>query len=221
MITDNKAKLGEGIFLVTDVARILELPLPSVRHWLLEFWNKKFGTEYGKYSFGDDKNRAVNFLTLIEFIAFAKLRQHGISAQRIQKFHKDLSLILNTKYPFAETKLLTDKKQLWYGRFDQIVRHDGKQQLTLEKFVAPYLKKIEFDQNMIAQRYFPLGKKKNVVIDPNHQFGQPTIVGTNIKVKTIYSLYEGDESVESICHLYDLNHQQVDDAIHFCEKFAA
>ena len=221
MNTDNKAKLGEGVFLVTDVAKILELPLPNVRHWLIEFWNKKFGTEHGKYSFGDDKNRAVNFLTLIEFIAFAQLRQHGVSAQQIQKFHRALSKELNTKYPFAETKLLTDKKNLWYERYNEIVRLDGKKQLTIKKFVAPYLKKIEYDKNMVAQRYFPLGKSKSVVIDPNHQFGQPTIVGTNIKVKTIYLLYEGDESIENICDLYDLNHKQVDDAIKYCEKFAA
>ncbi|MBL0139245.1 MAG: DUF433 domain-containing protein [Bacteroidetes bacterium] len=203
-MTDNKARLGEGVFLVADVAKILELPLPKVRFWLLEFWNKKFGLEHGKYSFGEDKNRAVNFLTLIEFIAFAKLREQGISAQRIQKFHKHLSGILDTKYPFAETKLLTDKKDLWYERYDEIVRHDGKSQMTLKKIVEPYLRKIEFDKNRIARRYFPLGKAKNVVIDPEHQFGQATIVGTNIKVKTIYALYEGDESIENICELYNL-----------------
>lgn len=220
-MTDNKARLGEGVFLVADVAKILELPLPKVRFWLLEFWNKKFGSEHGKYSFGEDKNRAVNFLTLIEFIAFAKLREQGISAQRIQKFHKHLSGILDTKYPFAETKLLTDKKDLWYERYDEIVRHDGKSQMTLKKIVEPYLRKIEFDKNRIARRYFPLGKAKNVVIDPEHQFGQATIVGTNIKVKTIYALYEGDESIENICELYNLKEKQVTDAITYCEKLAA
>ena len=220
-MTDNKARLGEGVFLVADVAKILELPLPKVRFWLLEFWNKKFGLEHGKYSFGEDKNRAVNFLTLIEFIAFAKLREQGISAQRIQKFHKHLSGILDTKYPFAETKLLTDKKDLWYERYDEIVRHDGKSQMSLKKIVEPYLRKIEFDKNRIARRYFPLGKAKNVVIDPEHQFGQATIVGTNIKVKTIYALYEGDESIENICELYNLKEKQVTDAITYCEKLAA
>ena len=220
-MTDNKARLGEGVFLVADVAKILELPLPKVRFWLLEFWNKKFGSEHGKYSFGEDKNRAVNFLTLIEFIAFAKLREQGISAQRIQKFHKHLSGILDTKYPFAETKLLTDKKDLWNERYDEIVRHDGKSQMTLKKIVEPYLRKIEFDKNRIARRYFPLGKAKNVVIDPEHQFGQATIVGTNIKVKTIYALYEGDESIENICELYNLKEKQVTDAITYCEKLAA
>ncbi|MEO8087034.1 MAG: DUF433 domain-containing protein [Bacteroidota bacterium] len=216
------AELGGGIFLVKDVADILGLKLSKVRRWLKEFWDNRFATQFGKYSWGDDDNLAVNFYTLIEFIAFAKLREHGISAQRIQKFHCKLATQLNTPYPFAKTKLLTDKKDVWFEYYNEVVKLDGKNQIALKKILLPYLHKIEYDEvNSIALRYYPLGKTHKVVIDPDHQFGQPTIVGTNIKATVIFSLYKGKESRQNICHLYNLSKKQVDDAISYCKKIAA
>ena len=213
--------IGEGIFLVKDVAEILHLPLPKVRRWLIEFWESRFAPKDHRYSFGEPNNRAVNFFTLIEFITFAMLRDQGFSSQRIQKFHKMLAEEMNTPYPFAKTKLLTDKKKVWYTKFNELVCIDGKRQLSLIKILSPYLNKIDFDADTVALRYFPAGKKSTVVIDPKHQFGQPTIVGTNIKVETIYSLYQGKEPMDNICNLYDLTPKQVKDAVSYCRKLAA
>lgn len=214
-------KLGKGIFLVSDIAKIAELPSTKVNRWLTEFWNKKFGENYGSYSFGSSFERAVNFSTLIEFIAFAQLRENGISAQTIQKFHAHLSQTLNTKYPFAETKLLTDKKDLWYGKHNELVKWDNKEQLSLKAILEPLLLKIEFDSASIATRYFPLGKDHEIVIDPQFQFGEPTIAGTSIKAETIYQLYKSEESKEAICEEYDLTLKQVNDAITYFQNQAA
>lgn len=219
--TNAYPKIGEGIFLIKDICDITGLPYHKVRHWLLEFWDKRFGKDHGHYSYGDSDNRAINFNTLIEFIVFAKLRKEGISAQKIQRYHKALSKELNTAFPFAKSKIQTDGKEVWYEVFGELSKIDGKRQLSFKKILSPFLKNIEFDENQIAKRYYPLGKKHKVVIDPNHQFGQPTILGTNIKVYVIYSLYKGKEPKQSICELYDLKMQQVNDAIAYCKKIAA
>lgn len=214
-------RINEGIFLIKDVANIIGLPVAKVRFWLTEFWNNRFSVNKGGYSFGDNYNRAVNFYTLIEFITFAKLREQGISAQKLQKFHKILSTELNTPYPFAKTKLLNDKRSVWYEHSGELVKIDGKRQLSLSRVLSPYLNKIEFDKDNIALRYYPLGKNHKIVIDPKHQFGQPTILGTNIKAEIIYFLYKGKETKKNICELYNLTIQQVNDAINYCDKIAA
>ena len=69
----------------------------------------------------------------------------------------------------------------------------------------PFLLKIDYNQNNLAERFYPDGKKHNVVVDPHHQFGQPTIIGTNIKTETIYNLYKGGEKKSDICLMYDLS----------------
>ncbi len=78
-----------------------------------------------------------------------------------------------------------------------------------------FFEKIEFDDNNIAVRFFPLANSRNVVVDPKHQFGQPVISGTNIKIQTIFSLYQGGETLKDISSLYDISIDKVKDAIAF------
>lgn len=209
----SEPRLGEGIFLTTDVANILRLPYPRVRHWLTEFWDKRF--TIGKHSWGDPKNKAVNFYTLIEFYTFYQLRENGFSAQEIQKAYHIIAKDLDTKYPFAKDIIRIDEKNIWYEYLGELMKVDSKRKLYLKQLLEPFLQKIDYDEDAIAERYFPLGKDKSVIVDPKHQFGQPTITGTNIKTQTIFNLYKGGETDKNICILYDLSLDEVKDAINF------
>jgi len=219
-------KLGEGIYFLKDIATILDLDYQLVRRWIAGYWDEHF-----KSTFGEKKNRAINFYSLIEFYTFYKLREKGVSPQELRKAHKVISEELNTPYPFATadafnfevriTKKKT-KKFVWYTIDDALVRADGKHQITIaDSFVRKFIEKIEYDKNNLAKRFFPLDNSKNIVVDPHHQFGQPTVEGTNIKTQTIYHLHLGGETNENICTLYHLSHDKVEDAIKFHVKEAA
>jgi uncharacterized protein (DUF433 family) len=211
-----RPKLGEGIFLTSDVSEILQLPYPKVRRWMVELWDNRFATK-GTYSFGDEGNKAVNFYTLIEFYTFYQLRVKGVSAQKIQTAHKTISRELNTPYPFA-TNIRTDGKEIWYDYLDELVNANGKQQLDIKAVLEPFLHKIDFGKNNLAELYFPLEKSRNVVVDPKRQFGQPIISGRNLRIETIRKLYEGGETRKNICQLYDLKISEVDDALRYYKR---
>jgi len=203
-----------GIFLVKDVSEILNLPYSNVRYWLFEFWDVRFSKDSTSvYSFGEKGNKAVNFLTLIEFYTFYQLRKKGVSSQKIQKAHQYISKELKTKYPFATAGISTDGKQIWYEHLETLINADGSTQINIKQLVEPFLDKIDFGSNLHAERYYPLGKSHYVVVDPKHQFGQPTLPGTNLKTDTIFKFFKGGETKKNICILYDLNQKQVSDAI--------
>lgn len=210
--------IGGGIFLTNDVAEILHLPYQKVRRWMIEFWDTQLAGEY-QYSFGEKGNKAINFYTLIEFYTFYQLRLKGLSTQKILKAHSIISKDLNTHYPFARS-VRTDGRQIWYDYLDQLINANGKQQLDLKPILAPFLDRIEFGKNDYAERYFPLPNSKNVVVDPKHQFGQPTVYGRNIRTETLFKLYEGGESKKNISILYDLTSKQVSDAIRYYKRSA-
>lgn len=219
--TQNIPKIGDGVFLTKDISYILNLPYQKVRHWLNEFWDKEFvDGVYQHYSFGDKKNKAINFYTFIEFHTFFELRKHGISAQKIRKAHKTISKELKTKYPFAVAGISTDSKKIWYEHLETLINADGSSQVNLKPILLPFLHKIDYQKNMAA-RFYPDGKKNHVVIDPHHQFGQPIIVGTNIKAETVFNLYCGGESKKNISIMYDLKQKQITDVIEFYNKRAA
>lgn len=211
-------KIGEGAFLIRDVAEILQLPYSKVRHWLVEFWDSRFASNH-KYSLGTNDNRVVNFYTMIEFYTFYHLRKKGLSSQKIQKYHHQLSKYLKTNYPFART-IHTDGKSIWYEALGELIKADGKMQLDLKSFLTPFLSKIEFGKSGLAEKFYPLSNSSSIVIDPKHQFGSPTITGTNIKALIIKEFYSSGETVDSICEFYDLTEKQVTDAIKYYNRAA-
>jgi uncharacterized protein (DUF433 family) len=207
---------SSGIFLPKDVSEILNLPYSSVRYWMFEFWDGRFSKDTNdKYTFGEKGNKAIDFLTLIEFYTFYKLRKKGVSSQKIQKAHQSIAKELKTKYPFATTKISTDGEKIWYKHLEDIINADGSTQINLKEIIEPFIDKIDFDNNFHAERYYPLGKSHYIVIDPKHQFGRPTVPGTNLRADTIFKLYKGGEKKKNICLLYDIELKQVSDAIAF------
>jgi uncharacterized protein (DUF433 family) len=226
-----KPRLGEGIYLVKDVAKILRLDYQKTYRWIVGYWGHLDSSlEAGiDYTFGDSGNRAINFYSLIEFYTFFKLREKGLSSTEIRELHHELSSVYNTQYPFAiahdffvderkskglELYRKPRKKFVYYTYLENLVKRDKRYQFSL-KFVEKFLEKVEFDDNNLAVRFFPLANSRNVVVDPKRQFGQPIVSGTNIKTQTIIGLYNGGESVENISNLYNISVDKVQDAIAF------
>ena len=204
-------KIGEGIFLTSDVSQILSLPYPKVRRWMKEYWPN--------YTFGDSDNQAINFKTLIEFYTFFHLRDRGLSVQMIEKYHEIIATELNTPYPFARN-IRTDGKNVWYERLGNLIKADRKKQFDIKPILEPFLHKIDFGNSEVAQRFFPVKNTKAIVVDPQRQFGQPIINGTSIKAETLYNLYKGGEKKEHIAELYELKISQVKHAIGYFQNVA-
>ena len=205
-------KMGEGIFLTKDVSDILRLPYHKVRHLMQGYWNAE--------QFGDSSTKAVNFYALIEFYTFFKLREMGVTATEIKKAHNILRKDLNVKYPFALSGINSDGKKLWYKNLTNIIKVDGKQQTVIELFISEFLHKVDFGGDNLAQRFYPINNSKLIVVDPKHQFGQPTISGRNITISAIKKLHDGGEAIKDIAELYSIKSSQVSDALSYFKKSA-
>ncbi len=215
-----KPKLGTGIYTLPDIALILGIPYPKVVRWVNSFWNDRFGSRYGQsYTWTVDLTKAVNFPTLIELFTFYQLSNAGVSTRELLKAHEILSVQYNTQYPFATKKILESlrtegKKVLFEQKDGSIYTVDLTKQFKLN-FIREFYINLDFGTDSLAARFWPNGKDKSVVCDPHHQFGQPTIEGTNIQSETLYKMYLAEEPVEFIADLYELPVIQVENAIEF------
>ncbi len=164
------------------------------------------------------KTKAVNFYVFIELYVCFQLQELGVKPKRILESRKHISEETHTQYPFATSTVLSDGSKIWYAFKDAIVNADGTRQANFVTIINDYVKKIEFDRENQAIRFYPNGHNSSVVIDPNHQFGQPIIEGTNINAEMLFSMYKSGEPVEFIKNLYDLNIKAVEDAIRFYQN---
>jgi len=219
----NKPQLGRGIYTLSDISNILHLPNSRIRYWVNVFWDDKLSkVSEMKYSWGEKQDKAVDFHTLIEFYTFYKLRELGISTNKILKAHSVISESLKTNFPFASSRILTDGNSILFSPDIQtIINADETLQYNLKEVIEPFCKKIDFNSNSLAYKFWPLGKKNSIVVDPHHQFGQPIIKGTNILAETLYRMNKAGESIEFIAKLYELKPKNVKDSINYFNKLAA
>lgn len=221
--TEIHSKLGEGIYSVSDISFLLKLPKAKVRRWLNTFWNDRFAQKYNtEYSWGVGRAKATNFHILIEFYVFYQLREAGVSVSTIVTAHEEMAKKFKTPYPFASARLLTDGKNILYSIQDgTTVRANKSKQIVFREIIEDFYKRIDFSEDQLAERFYPLGKDHHIVVDPSHQFGQPTVENTNILAQTIYDMHRAGESDEFLARLYDLPLSSVEAAISLFNPQAA
>jgi uncharacterized protein (DUF433 family) len=221
MTIKNTLDIGNGIYTLREISQILRLDYQKVYRWLNKYWDGELGAEFQQsYSWSVDSSKAVGFHTLIEFYVMMQLAEAGVKTKQVLKAHEALGKWSNTPSPFAQREVLenmrTDGKKVYFEIGDHSVALDGTWQLNLD-FIKIFFKNLDFGNDLMAERFWPLGREKAISVDPKRKFGQPVINGTNIYPETIFNLYKGGESEEYIAFLYEINIRQVQDAIEYCQ----
>jgi uncharacterized protein (DUF433 family) len=209
------AQIGQGIYTAADAARILGIPYSKANYWFKYYAKNKFESLGHRYYFEVKDIIAVNFLTLIEMGVFYNMKDKKVSTNKIIEAHETIGKQFKTPYPFAYQNFFTDGKNLFFGEEDALTTANKKLQTTFSEFIHSYIEKIEFGEGKLAHKFYPLGKKRTIVVNPENQFGQPIIDGTNILAATLYDLHLGGDKEEFIAELYDIPIKSVRDAIEF------
>ncbi len=221
--TISKSVIGAGIYTVADISSLLNIPKHKVRRYLAQ-WDERMGQPYFSDTFtwsAGSNSKAVSFLTLIELHTVFRLQELGMKPRDILKARENITRDYHFAHPFASQNLLSDGQKLWVYIKDALVSTDGKKQTNIVEFVELFAKdKLTFDKNGVVERFYPAGKQSKIVVDPHHQFGQPVIKGTNVTAAVLFSMYQSGEDVEQIGKLYDLNTDEVNEAIQFLKHAA-
>ena len=220
-MTNNNLNIGSGIFTAAEISKILKLPYRRINRWInLYCENGMILFEYSNSSFNKLKVKAVNFHTLIELQVMSELSEAGISTNKIAKAKNMLSKLYNTPFPFANKEILENLRvngnKIYFDEKGDVFVIDDKLQFSLE-FIKSFIHNIEFDTNMLARKYMPLGKSKSIIVDPTRQFGHPVVGDTNIYPETFFNLYNSGESIEFIASLYNVDKKAIEDALEYCQ----
>lgn len=212
-----------------EAAVILQIPLHKIR-----FWTNGYSPTLSKGQraivpnlklLGSSRDRAFNFLTLIEMRVIMAFRESGISFHKVRQARQELITMLGMNHPFAYRKLLYDKKKIYVvfdGPEKSTIELGTRGQAVFHDIISNFCKKIDFsNQSELAERFWPLGRDKSIVVDPHHAFGHPVIHGTNIFPETIFNLHRAGETKDAIINLYDITETQYSDSIEFAGRKAA
>jgi uncharacterized protein (DUF433 family) len=92
-------------------------------------------------------------------------------------------------------------------------------QLVFKRVLAPYLRGLEFDQD-IAARWFP-STNRRIVIDPARSFGQPVVEKEGVPTSVLARSYKAEQSLKRVARWYDVDVRSVRAAVEFERRLAA
>lgn len=221
MVFENKLEIGVGAYTASEIAQILRLPVERVNRWIRDYWDGKLGEDYAlKYSWKTDGSRAVSFRTLIEFYVMMQLAEAGVKPKKVLKAHQELADWYKNAFPFARKEVLqnikTDSKQVFFQKDGHTISLNGTRQLNMD-FIQLFFTRLDFDENNLANRFWPLGRDKSIVIDPERKLGHPVVADHNIYPETLQQHALAGDPLPYIAHVYGLSEQQVQHALEYCE----
>jgi len=223
---------GKGIYTLTTAAKILKINPQRMRRWIKGYtYPKNMECRSVKpllktdFEYNPD-DVIISFLDLAELLFIKAFIHYGISIQKIRKAAITAAALLDTSHPFAIRKIYTDGKSI----FARIAQEENdtslldliNKQYQFKKIIEPILyERIDFSSDNNAERWWPLGKKKNIVLDPSRNMGQPILNKYNVRTELIFELYKTNHSIDEISEWYELDRKSIEAAISFEKGLAA
>jgi uncharacterized protein (DUF433 family) len=94
---------------------------------------------------------------------------------------------------------------------------------VFDQIVKPYLGQLEFDDFDAPRRWWPMGKRADVVVDPALSFGEPVVADAGVPAHVLAEAlraeteYDPARAMERVSALYRVKPRHVQSAVRFEE----
>jgi len=215
---------------VPEASRITRVPPDRVRRWLRGYEYVYRGERRSSQPvilgqlpvIGHEV--ALGFKDLIELLVIDGFLREGVTWRTIHAAHQGARCILGTAHPFCDRRFRTDGRNILLDVSDQTKNKQlldvVSNQYAWKKIIGQYLRAaLDFVDNDVA-RWWPLGKKRRVLINPARMFGKP-IVTEGVPTKTLGRAYVAEHSYAKVAWWYEVAVRSVRDAVAYEQRLAA
>ena len=217
--------LGIGLYTATEASRLLTLPATSVRRWLGGY--RSAGRDYAPLWTPQlpklESQLGLGFLDVMQLRIVARLASETkISPRQLRRALQLARELLHHDHPFATARFRTDGRRL----FLEIGRETGEpeiydvlgKQYGFHRVIEPSFRDVDLDTEIT--RWWPLGRQRSVVLDPQRSFGAPIISRSGIPTATLARAAEVEGSAPEVTRWYPVTEREVRDAIVFERQLA-
>jgi uncharacterized protein (DUF433 family) len=222
MSTNGYRYIGLGLYMVPEASRLSRVSVGRIRRWLRGY---TFRTTYESPPVFttslpplDDGELALSFLDLQEIRFVDAFLQSGVKWKTLRLVHERAERGLGS-YPFSRGSFVTDGSRIFQDLAPRI-KSDGafidlaSDQSSFKRIVAPYIVDLQFVDGQ-AVEWWPLGKKRLVVLNPRRCFGQPIVAREGVPTNILARAYRAEQSFARIAHWYDVSERAVRDAVEY------
>jgi DNA-binding transcriptional MerR regulator/uncharacterized protein (DUF433 family) len=228
----NTSLLAVGIYTIPEASRLTGVSTSRIRRWLKGYdfktkhdrhhsapvWRKQLDPLHGSL--------AVGFKDLMEIRFIDAFLDRGVSWKTMRAAHAAAQQKFQTSHPFCTNKFATDGRSVLLQEAraagDKVLLNLANNQQEFECIVTPFLKELEFTDGTNLVRWWPLGRERQVVVDPARNFGQPSAALAGVPTRVLSrSVKANGGSIEQVALWYEITPMEVRDAIEFEHQLAA
>ncbi len=218
--------IGAGLYSLPEASRLIKIPSPRIRRWMEGYGYVSRGKEHRsppiiQSSIGRLAGPlSLTFADLIEVRFLDAFLGLGVSWQEIRAAVETARELLNTSHPFSTKTFKTDGRSI----LAKISRRGQRAKLLnlrtnqweLGAVVLPTLfAGIEFDEFDHPDRWWPLTRRRTVVVDPQRAFGTPIVSLGAVPTYVLASSVRAEGSRDRTARLYEVPVRAVRDAVDF------
>jgi uncharacterized protein (DUF433 family) len=171
-------------------------------------------------------HQAIGFLDLVELLFIKAFRDRGVSLPTIRVAAKEAASRWDTDHPFCLKRFATDGRTVFSTILDEVGEEAlldlAKSQLAFSGIMRPFLAQLDYGHlGEEIERWWPLGKNRQVFLDPKIAFGRPVVVGKSIPTETLYKAVRANGSPAAVADWYEVSIATVRAAVEFERNLAA
>ena len=212
------------LYTFSEVARLAKTTPATIKRWIV-------GTETSSPVFrgsgpdGSDPTM-VSFLQLVEIVVAIQFRKEGrVSLEVVRQAYINARNLLGVEYPFASLKLeplaghiVVRLRDASSGQGLPAIDAPGLR--TIPGLTIPILENLEYEAEL-ANRWWPIGKHRPIVIDPRLSAGLPTIPERRVTIQNIRKRWLAGQTIAFISQDLLLKETVVEEALRYAEQVAA
>lgn len=226
--------IGTGIYPIHQAAKLVGVEPRALRRWLQGYSRKYKGERVHSEPLWETQLKdeglpedVIGFRDLLELRMVSAFVSHGVDLKVIRATVQAASEYFGQDYPLTNHQFLTDGKRIFFQAIEKATAKAPlidilRSQFVFSEIIKPSLYAgIEYGTDG-AIRWFPLARRKTIVLDPALQFGTPVIAQAGIPTDTIYASYlaeGGDRAM--VARVFDITPRMVIEAVEFEERLAA
>lgn len=180
-------------------------------------WNSDYEPLEGRY--------ALSFYDMIELKFVNAFLEAGVSWKTMRVARAKAEALFGTEHPFCTGRFATDGITIIEKASDDA--NEGsmydflKDQKLFKEITQHFIKQLDFSDDGFIKRWWPCGKKGAVVIDPEKNFGRPTLARFGVTTDILAESYKSLGSVEEVADWYEVPENEVKAAVDFENRNAA
>lgn len=220
--------VGVGLYTVAEAALYTGISATDIRRWM--FGYKAHGIGHpglwpSELSFLDEG--LVGFHDLLEIRFVHAFRQNGVSLQAIRSASIQAREMFKQRYPFTCKRFQTDGRDIFATVLDETgdeaLLDLVRRQWAFKQVIKPSLYEgIDYSGEGSAQRWYPLKRNKEIVLDPARNFGKPVLTSVGIDTSAIFQAYQAEgKDVKRVAMIFEIPTAAVDAAVAFEHRIAA